>query len=168
MKFNILNRKIHNWATPIIAVPLLLIIVTGILLQLKKQVSWVQPTELRGSQSTPAISLPEILEAAKSVPEAEIRSWDDVSRIDMRPNRGLLKVLAKNHWEIQIDTGNGRVLQSAYRRSDVIESLHDGSFFHDGVKLWVFLPIALILLIMWLTGLYMFVLPYIVRNRRRS
>jgi hypothetical protein len=168
VKFNILNRKIHNWATPIIAVPLLLIIVTGILLQLKKQVSWVQPTELRGSQATPAISLPEILDAAKSVPEAEIRSWDDISRIDMRPNRGLLKVLAKNHWEIQIDTGDGRVLQSAYRRSDVIESLHDGSFFHDGVKLWVFLPIALILLAMWLTGLYMFVLPYIVKSRRRT
>ena len=139
MKFNLLNRKIHYWLSIAVAVPLLIIIVSGILLQTKKQFSWIQPTEQRGAAGqTPSISLPDVLEISKSVSEAEIKTWDDIERLDVRPLRGMLKVRAKNNWEIQIDTATGTVLQSAYRRSDIIESIHDGSFFHDAVKTWIF------------------------------
>jgi len=34
--------------------------------------------------------------------------------------------------------------------------LHDGSWFHDNAKLGIFLPSAIIMLIMSLTGLYLF------------
>ena len=74
---------------------------------------------------------------------------------------------AKSGWEVQVDTGTGKVLQTAYRRSDTIEMLHDGSWFHDRVKLYVFLPVAFVLLGLWITGVYLFVLPYGVRWRRR-
>jgi len=57
-------------------------------------------------------------------------------------------MLAKNNWEIQIDTQSGTILQQAYRRSDIIESIHDGSWFHDKVKLWIFLPTGIVLLIL--------------------
>ena len=43
MKFNILNRKIHYWASFIVALPLLVMIVSGLFLQAKKHWSWVQP-----------------------------------------------------------------------------------------------------------------------------
>ena len=57
----------------------------------------------------------------------------------------------------------------AYRRSDLIESLHDGSFFGgDFAKLGVFLPTALVLCVLWGTGIYLFFLPYMVRRRRRA
>ena len=79
----------------------------------------------------------------------------------------MLKIRAKNRWEIQLDTNTGAILQVAYRRSDLIESLHDGTFFHDKVKLWVLLPNAVVLLGMWLTGIYLFVLPYSARRKRR-
>ena len=57
MSFNVLNRKIHYWASAIVAIPLLVIICSGLLLQAKKQSSWVQPpvrqvSEVHGSVSS--------------------------------------------------------------------------------------------------------------------
>jgi hypothetical protein len=167
VKFHVLNRKVHYWLSAAAALPVLVIISTGLLLQVKKQVAWVQPPEQRGRAKEPMISLPQVLEACSSLPDVAVRSWDDITRIDVRPARGILKVTTKDNWEVQIDHQTGAVLQVAYRRSDLIEAIHDGSWFHDGVKLWVFLPAGVGLLLLWLTGLYLFVLPYIVRGRRK-
>jgi hypothetical protein len=169
MKFAKLNRVVHRWGSLLVAVPVLLVILTGLLLQLKKEVSWIQPSTQKGSSKELVLSFDEILEVCRTVPEAEIDGWGDIDRLDVRPSKGMLKVRADNRWEIQLDTRSGEVLQVAYRRSDLIETLHDGSFFHDRVKLFVFLPSAVILLVLWLTGIYLFVLPYLVRaTRRRS
>ena len=168
MKLNLLNRKVHYWASIAVAVPILIVIVSGIMLQTKKQFEWIQPIELRGTSKTPTISLPQVLEISKTVAEAEIKTWDDINRLDVRPSRGMLKVRANNNWEIQIDTATGAILQTAYRRSDIIETIHDGSFFHDWVKMGIFLPAGLILLLLWLTGIYLFALPYLVKRRRKS
>ena len=167
MKFNLLNRNVHYWVSIVVAVPILIVIVSGILLQTKKQFAWIQPTELRGAGKNPSVSLPQVLEICRRIPEAEIESWDDINRLDVRPSRGMLKVWAKNNWEIQIDTETGAVLQTAYRRSDIIESIHDGSFFHDNVKLWIFLPSGIALLLLWLTGIYLFILPIWILRRRK-
>lgn len=167
VKFNLLNRKVHYWLSIAVALPLLIVIVTGLMLQTKKQITWVQPAEQRGKGKVPAISMDQILAASKTVPEAEIRTWDDINRMDVRPSRGILKVFAKNHWEIQIDAETGAVLQKEYRRSDIIESLHDGSFFGEFVKLGIFLPSAVVLLILWLTGMYLFILPIWVKRKRK-
>jgi hypothetical protein len=168
VKFNLLNRKIHYWLSIVAAVPVLIVIASGILLQTKKEFAWIQPPEQRGAGKNPSLPLSEVLEISRTIPEAEIASWDDIDRLDVRPGRGMLKVRAKNNWEIQIDTETGAVLQSAYRRSDIIESIHDGSFFHDAVKTWIFLPSAVILFVLWLTGIYLFLLPYLVRRRKKK
>ena len=55
MHFNPLNRKVHYWASAIVALPLLFVIATGLLLQLKKHWTWVQPPETRGSVKAPKI-----------------------------------------------------------------------------------------------------------------
>ncbi|HYP27859.1 MAG TPA: PepSY domain-containing protein [Blastocatellia bacterium] len=167
MRFQVLNRKVHYWAAIAISVPSLIIIVSGLFLQLKKDFSWVQPPERRGAGTEPAISFDQVLEICRNVSSAEVRQWDDINRIDVRPSRGMLKVTAKNNWEIQIDSKTGEVLQVAYRRSDVIESIHDGSWFHDRVKLWVFLPTGATLLTLWVTGIVLFFLPIVVRWRRK-
>lgn len=161
------NRVFHRWASLLIALPLLLVIGTGILLLLKKDVAWIQPPTQRGSDDEPGIAFEQVLASAKTVPEAEIESWSDIDRIDVRPSKGILKVRSENRWEIQIDAATGDVLQVAYRRSDLIESLHDGSFFHDKVKLFIFLPSAIILLLLWGTGIYLFLLPHLTRRTRR-
>ena len=168
MRLNLLTRKFHRWGALVIALPLLVVISTGLLLQLKKQIRWVQPAERRGAATVPAVSMQQVLAASRSVPEAGVRGWDDIDRVDLRPSKGMLKVTSMNRWEIQIDAHTGAVLQSAYRRSDLIEQLHDGSWFHGAAKLWLFFPSGVVLLVLWLTGLWLFWLPYSVKRRRRS
>ena len=109
-------------------IPIIIIIGTGILLQVKKEINWIQPTTTIGKiKNNPSISFDEILTIAKTVPDAEIHSWEDIDRLDVRIQAGMVKVRSKNNWEIQIDTQSGPILQHAYRRSDIIESIHDGS-----------------------------------------
>ena len=167
MKASRLNRLVHRWGSILIAVPALCVLLTGVVLQLKKQSAWIQPSTQNGAQREPKLSFEEVLDIVKTVPEAEIQSWDDIDRLDVRPSKGMLKVRAKNRWEVQVDTATGDVLQVAFRRSDLIESLHDGSFFSDWVKLGIFLPTALVLVVLWGTGVYLFFLPQLAKRKKR-
>ena len=161
-------RKIHKWGSIVIAIPFLVVLITGLILQLKKEVAWIQPSTQRGVSEVPTLSFDEILSISSSVDEAEISGWDDIYRLDVRPDKGVVKVRANNHWEIQIDTQTGEILQTEYRRSDIIEAMHDGSWFHDAAKLWVFLPNGIIVTILWITGIYLFFVPILNKRRNRK
>ncbi|MBC8328863.1 MAG: PepSY domain-containing protein [Planctomycetes bacterium] len=166
MKASILNRKLHRWGAILIALPLLVVICSGILLQFKKQAAWIQPPTARGAGGDPTISFEQVLEAARGAGKG-IESWEDVDRLDFRPDKGVVKVRGRNRWEVQVDTATGAVVQTAYRRSDLIETIHDGSWFSDGMKLYLFLPSAVVLLALWFTGIYLWWLPHGVRRRKR-
>ena len=168
MRFNVLNRRLHYWTAIASSLPLLVIIATGLLLHMKKQWPWVQPPERRGVGTVPAIGLEDVLAAAGTVPHLGVRTWSDVNRIDLRPSRGMAKVWLHSGWEVQVDLGTGDVLQVAYRRSELIESIHDGSFFAgDWTKLGLFMPSGVVLLVLWGTGLWMFWLPYSAKLKKR-
>ena len=162
------TRKLHRWGAVLTLLPLLIVIVSGLLLQVKKQVSWIQPPTQTGSEGHPQIDWKTILQTVSRNEASEVTSWGDIDRLDVRPGRGLVKVQCKNKLEVQIDLVTGEELSSAVRRSDLIESLHDGSFFHDSAKLWIFLPSGLILLGLWFTGAYLWWLPIRARfNKKR-
>jgi uncharacterized iron-regulated membrane protein len=124
MAFNVVNRNLHHWASFIVAAPLLVMIVSGLFLQMKKQWTWVQPPERRGTGTAPDRARPHPRE---------------------RPGR------------------------SRARRSDLIESIHDGSFFAgDWTKLGLFLPAGLTMLLLWMSGMWMVWVPFIAKRRRRE
>ena len=139
---------------------------SGIMLQLKKQSNWIQPNVEVTSSSKPTM-LQSYLDAVSTVKEANISSWDDIERIDIRPDKGIAKIKSKNNWEIQIDIETTEIYAKNYRRSDIIESIHDGSFFSEVVKYGWFLPSGILLLILSLTGIYMFFIP-ILKKRKKS
>jgi uncharacterized iron-regulated membrane protein len=167
MRLQLLLRKVHYWLAIFVALPLLLIVVTGLLLQFKKQLPWVQPPEQRAAPGEPRLGLPGILEVARGVPELAVAEWRDVYRLEYRPNRRLVKIVAVNGWEAQLDATDGRVLQVAYRRSDAIEKLHDGSWFGGVVHYGLFVPAGTGLLMLLVTGVYLFLLPIVRRARRK-
>ena len=101
MRLSVLNRKVHKWGGIVIALPLLAIALSGMVLQFKKEVDWIQPATQRGESTTPSIPFDKILAVARSVPEAAIETWDDIDRLDVRPGKGMVKIQAKNGWEIQ-------------------------------------------------------------------
>lgn len=160
-------RRTHYWLAIAAALPVLVILTTGLLLQVKKQVRWVQPAEHRGEKGSPAVSFDQILSASREAAPEHVKDWSDIARVDVRPKRSLIKVTTQDSWEIQIDAVTGKSLQVAYRRSDLIESLHDGSWFHENAKLFVFLPAGVILFVLWVTGIYMFFLPFLLRHRAK-
>lgn len=163
-------RKIHRWGAILIALPFLIVLISGLFLQVKKEFSWIQPETQTGSiaYQNPGISFEQILEISKSDDKANINSWEDVDRLDVRPDDGIVKVRSTKKWELQIDLGNGEILSSMKRRSGIIESLHDGSWFHDQAKLWIFLPSGVIVTILWITGIYLFFLPYFAKRQNRK
>lgn len=160
-------RRTHRWGSALVALPFLLVVSTGVLLQLKKHISWLQPPTAKGQAKAPNVGFDAILEAVKSSPKASVRGWNEIERIDVQPNRGIAKVHTKSHWEVQVDLETAQLLHVAYRRSDLIESLHDGSWFHEAAKLWVFLPVGLVTMGLWFTGVYLFPLPHLIRWQRR-
>ncbi len=164
MTFIRTNRKIHKWGSIAAALPLLLVVISGILLLLRKELAFIQPPSQKGVSSIPAVSFSQILQQAQSVAQADINTWQDIDRLDVRPSKGIIKVRAKNQWEIQLDSKTGEVLQVAYRRSDFIESLHDGTYFHDDANLWLMLPSAIVLFGLLITGVFLFFYPYYKRR----
>jgi uncharacterized iron-regulated membrane protein len=169
MKLQILFRKVHHWGSIVVAIPVVIIIVTGLFLQLKKDVNWIQPPTERGVSTTmPQASFEDMFAAAMSVDEAGIKSWQDLDRVDIKPNKGVVKFIATSNWEVQVDTSTAEVLSYSFRRSDVIEAIHDGTWFADWTKLGLFLPAAVVLFFLWITGIYLFFLPHYKNWQKRN
>ncbi len=166
MSINKQTRKLHYWISPIIFIPVVIIFSTGVLLQFKKQSNWIQPNVVITSKSKP-VMLNAYLESAKTVSEAKIYSWNDIDRIDIRPNKGIAKIRSKNNWEIQLDIESAEIYSVSFRRSDIIESVHDGSFFSDYVKFGLFFPSGILLIVLSFTGIYMFIVP-ILRKKKKG
>jgi hypothetical protein len=168
MNTNVSIRKLHYWTSIVIALPASILLASGLLLQTKKDWGWVQPPEQRGSAATPQVSLEAILAAVAGEAQLGVDGWADVNRIDLRPGKGLAKVWLHSGWEVQVDLGTAAILHVAYRRSDLIESIHDGSYFAGNwTKLGVFLPTGAALLFLWLSGLWLFLIPILAKRRRR-
>ncbi len=147
---------------------MLIMTLTGIVLMFKKQSDWIQPPTVKGSEKTPSLFFSTMLDSIKTVPEAEISSWKDIDRIDVRPNKGMAKVLLKkSKLEIQIDIASGKILQTAVRRSGIIEDLHTGALFGDWVKYGIFLTAAVIFFVQIITGIYLFFRPIIIKYKRK-
>ena len=150
-----LSRSLHLWLSLVIFIPVVIVIGSGLLLQVKKEFDWIQPPTQKLQSAAPSISFDDVLSAVQKVPQANIQTWGDIDRLDVRPSKGIIKVRGRNHWEVQLSASTAEVLQVAYRRTDTIEAIHDGSWFFEGAKLWLFLPVAIVLFILWLTGLVM-------------
>ncbi len=175
MNFNKITRSIHHWGSIILALPLVIMIGAGVLLMVKKEFTWIQPQSQRGvgveisaNGHFDTMSMSELFAIVRAEKPDSFHQWGDLARVDVKPGRDIVKFVSDDNWEVQIDLVTGEVLQTAYRRSDFIESIHDGSYFAGWTKLWVFLPAGIILFILWLTGLWMFGLPHYKQWKKRQ
>lgn len=145
---------------------------TGILLALKKEVNIIQPPTQKGISTDlndwkPINQLAEIAQAALAQKATDIST--NIDRIDVRPSKGIVKVLFEEAWwEVQIDGKSGEVLSIAKRHSDWIEALHDGSIISDGFKLISMNFLGFGLLLMVITGLWLWYGPKRYRKKKAS
>lgn len=161
-------RKVHYWASLPLFLTIFLIATTGAMLALKKDVAALQPPTLAGARpgdlSRPVADL---VAAVQTVPRHAQATWQDVDRIDIRPKDGVAKVILHDRIEVQVDLVTGRVLQTGYRTSDWLETLHDFSFMGGWAKYVFSFGTGLVLLMMAATGAYLFLLPMLARRRKR-
>jgi len=170
MKTQAVLRKIHNRDSLCILFQMGIVIGAGVFLQLKKEMDRIQPPTMKGvaQSDVPTQSIADMFETAKATPALEISDWRDLARVDVKPGKGVVKFIAVNNWEAQADMAKGDALQVSYRRNDSIERLHDGSFYADRGKLYLLFPSALILLVLWATGVYLFFLPHVKRAMKNK
>lgn len=161
-------RLIHYWLTAFTLVTVAVVAITGVLLSLKKDFDVLQaPTARASAPGLPATPLDALLAAVADEAGGRDVTWRDVDRIDVRPRDGLAKVILDDRTEYQVDLNTLEVLQTGYRTSDFIETLHDFSVLGDWGKYLLSLPTGIALLILWGTGAYMFIKPMLVKRRKR-
>ena len=163
--------NIHKYAGIALALLVSMVAVTGLLLLLKKDFAALQPPTQRGAEGRPAdfLSIDEILQRTYALGHPAFTGPEDIDRIDMRVDRRVHKVRSRHDFmEVQVDAVTGAILSGPLpRRSDLLERIHDGSFFADWVHGWVMPTVALGLLLLTGTGLWIWIAPILTRRARR-
>ena len=137
-----------------------IMLLTGILLATRGFNPWLQPAYPESSVPLET-SFAQVLATAQSVPEAKIKTWQDVSQIDIRPKTGLIRVRSKHGmYELQIDGQSGALVASGIRRVSWITSLHEGAYFGPWVRYGVFFVSALGVLFLMISGSILAVAHY--------
>jgi uncharacterized iron-regulated membrane protein len=154
--------ELHKWIGIVLSLVFINVSVTGLLLLEKKHYDWIQPPTQRGQEGKPAdfVTIQAALDSVLDSNHPDFANLDAIDRIDVRPGKRVYKVLAKtNHAEIQIDAMTGKVLSVSERKSDMLEQLHDGSFFGDWMHGKIMPVVAIANIFLTLTGLYLWLGP---------
>ncbi len=164
-----LFRDIHYWGSLVLLATTLIVATTGLLLAVRKDFHQLQPVQQEGSQAglsdRPISGMLAAVNAHRGFGHITAK---DLDRIDIRPKDGVAKVILKDHTELQVDIHTLKVLQVGYRTSDVLEQIHSGTIVGDWGKYVLSLPTGIGLLLLWGTGFYLFILPFLARARQRK
>ncbi|MBX2874208.1 MAG: PepSY domain-containing protein [Saprospiraceae bacterium] len=166
-------RVYHKYFGLSLAILLLISALTGIFLAWKKDVNWIQPPTQKGESQElqdwkPISELADLAETAFQTAYPDLPT-NPIDRIDVRPSKGIAKVLfEKGWWEVQIDGTSGEVLSIAKRHSDWIEKLHDGSIVSDLFKLITMNGLGVGLIILMVTGTWLWYGPRLFRKWKRQ
>ena len=153
------SRSLHRWLSFFVALPAVLIFSTGILLLLRQEFAWIQPVSQKGIlPGLPQRTIPELLERVSQDPKVreqtvESLEWKMISSVDYKPASGVYAFRFKSGLEIQLDGANGNILSVAQRRTGFLIELHQGSYFHPWVMKYLFVPVGVALLGLWLSGI---------------
>jgi len=163
----------HKYFGLSLAIVLLISALTGVFLAWKKDVNWIQPPTQKGASKElqdwkPIAELAELAQAAFDEAHPQLKG-NGLDRIDVRPSKGIAKVLfEKGWWEVQIDGSTGEILSIAKRHSDWIEKLHDGSIVGDLFKLITMNGLGLGLIVLMITGMWLWYGPKLYRKLKRN
>jgi uncharacterized iron-regulated membrane protein len=124
-------RKVHRYMGAMLFLLFLLIALTGLSLGWKKNsAELIMPATKTGSSA--ALKDWIVIDSLQQIALISAdNTKDEIDRLDIRPDRGIVKVIFKDYSEIQLDGVTGEILSEGIRHSDWIEHLHDGSIFDD-------------------------------------
>ena len=153
---------VHRWLGVTAGLVLLLTSITGFLLLVKKDYSWLQPTPMTCEEGPVEELQPlsKVYEAVFALNLPQFRGEEDILRIDFRPEKRLHKVISRHDdCEVQVCAISLKTSGPNERRSDWLERLHDGSWLGDFAHDRVMPIVALILLFLASSGYVMWLYP---------
>ena len=164
-------RKYHRFIGTSLSSLFIISALTGVLLAYKKHINFIQPkthTSIHAeAQGMDYISIDSLIQIAKQSCTLEVGPVQ-IDRLDIRPERGIAKVLFKDlNWEIQLDLRTGEVLSQEARYSDLIEQIHDGSIISDGFKVGSMSILGLGLIVLTISGLSLWYGPKYIRRQKK-
>jgi uncharacterized iron-regulated membrane protein len=163
--------KTHKWVGILLSLVFLNVAVSGILLLKKKSFAWIQPPTMTGTEGAvnDFIGTQRLFEIVLSQGNTDFRNMEDIDRVDFRPDKRVFKVQSKhNYAEIQVDAVSGAILSVAGRTSDLLEAVHDGSYYAGWLHA-VLMPVAGGgLIFVSLSGLYLSVATWMRRRRQKN
>ncbi|HEY5825220.1 MAG TPA: PepSY-associated TM helix domain-containing protein [Cyclobacteriaceae bacterium] len=132
-------RKIHRYIGSYLLVFFFVVATTGLLLGWKKHSGgFILPNTEKGSSTDLSqwVSLDTLQRIAQKTISEKLPDYSiTIDRIDVRPDKGTIKVSFKDHYnEVQLDGATGKVLAINVRKSDIIEQIHDGSILDFAFK----------------------------------
>lgn len=142
-------RKWHAYLGLIAFLPLLATSLTGVLLQLRSKVEWIQPKPVAIvlEEGKPFIPLSEIL---KHYPKGM------VERVMFRPGKSGYVIGLKGGDEVQIHPQTGEVFKSAPRLSTTLIKIHEGSWMGPFGTLFIHFSAGLIMVFLLISGVMIF------------
>jgi len=153
------------------ALALIVIASTGFLLATKDTFGWVKPKTHSGEDILSLGEVVSVEDAAKSafalgIPE--LRSHEDIDRIDYRPEKNVFKIVSLNGYhEVQVCGKTGDVLNVAKRVDQIAEDIHDFRYFSDKLHLYGSPVVAVLLFGLGVSGIAIFFVPVVRRWRYR-
>lgn len=160
-------RLLHHWVGISVVLFMFITSTTGVLLGWKKNVELLQPATLEGSSQELShwVSFERIATASRHAIDSVVGREIEIDRMDVRPNKGMIKVtFQEEYWEVQVDAASGKVLSVAQRHADWIEHIHDGSIISDGFKLVYTNYIGVGLLLLSISGFWLWYGPRVIRK----
>lgn len=161
-------RKWHRWISIFVTVPFSITVVTGLIMATRGFNTWVQPDypEFKAEMN---INFEQILQISQTVAEAKIKTWKDVSQIDIRPANGNIRVRSKHDmWELQINAATHEITSSAQRRQSFLVSLHEGAYFGPWIRYGIFLTSSIGVFLLLISGIYLAFKHYKIKLTKRS
>jgi uncharacterized iron-regulated membrane protein len=144
-------RNIHRKISLYLVIPIGVILLSGIILQLRNQIEWIQPALIQGEAGTESLLGPnEIIQQLKI-------SKTDVDQIIYKPAKNNVSLRLKSGEEIQLDPESGKVLKRAIRRTNLLIDIHQGSIIGPLGQYGVYILSGLGLLMLYLSGIYLLV-----------
>jgi uncharacterized iron-regulated membrane protein len=165
-----LNYEAHLWLGLLTAVLVVVICVTGIILNHKLAFGVMsEPDHAPEAALAAALPLERLVRlAVEAFDHPQYQDETGINRMDFRPKRGYVKVRFRDphNTEVILDVFTGRVLSMEPRGDVFMEQLHSGELF--GAP-WVILSdiAAGALIVLTLSGIYIWLYPLLNRKARR-
>lgn len=170
-------RALHRWVALPAFVVMFLIGSTGLLLGWKNN-NGLLPDAQKGSSVEPSewVSLESLSQTARFHVREVLLLDDKIDRMDIRPDKGMVKVRFANHFkEVQLDLKTAQILSVSTRGSDIIEKIHDGSIIdyllatnHDEAKLGYTTLSSLMLILLSFSGFWLWYNPKRIRRQKHK